>query len=94
MSDKEKQIVSDDAIVCSSAVGPQSPDDESRRSSAAMCPHCGWRPSWLYKYSLIPWHSFAGFWCPGSMQYPRNANSDRRSMWNDTKDTASVPDGR
>ena len=48
-----------------------------------MCPHCGHVPAWLYLFRFIPEHTYLGRKCPGSGQYPRNCETDRRPLWKD-----------
>ena len=54
-----------------------------RDTMTPMCPHCGQTFSVLVNYHLIPEHSFDGKRCPGTLQIPRNKESDRRPLWKD-----------
>lgn len=52
-----------------------------------MCPHCGelFTYAELHERALIPTHDYprpCRAVCPGSKQHPRNADSDRRPLWN------------
>lgn len=101
MSDPKKPIVSDDAIVCSSAVGPQRTDDESRRSSAES------RRGWFWPLNSRKAHYFVGgiSLCRRMMCFsndlddsgatgPDDCAACSKALAKSKKDTVSVPDGR
>jgi hypothetical protein len=49
-----------------------------------MCPHCGEVFVMEKASHLIPVHDFPNpSLCPGSGQYPRNPESDKRPLWKD-----------
>ena len=48
------------------------------------CPHCG-RIYPNLRTALIPRHQLGSEVCPGSGQYPRNAESDKRPLWKDER---------
>lgn len=53
------------------------------------CPHCGWTydPQAEKGWSFVPVHmkgqAQESIRCPGSGQAPRNADSDKRPLWQD-----------
>ena len=67
------------------------------KRSPMKCPHCGKVYANL-RSSLIPDHpcvverdwpgNYVMIQCPGSGQYPRNAESDKRPLWKDEKKEA------
>jgi hypothetical protein len=61
--------------------------------SLMKCPYCGREYSMRACRPLIPIHEFPepSLVCPGSNQYPRNAESDRRPLWKDDQDLQDKP---
>lgn len=59
-----------------------------------MCPHCGreYSPR-ACRGQLIPNHTWGKMRaiCPGSMQTPRNAQTDRRPLWSEQGETNDEP---
>jgi len=53
---------------------------EDAKRCTTMCPHCG-KLTKVSKRGCWP-HKYLGDRCPGSNQIPRNAESDRRELWN------------
>ena len=55
------------------------------------CPHCGWEynPKAVSQgHSVVPLHKGqegggGGYYCAGSEQHPRNAETDKRPLWKD-----------